>query len=163
MADGASCKVIHTPGHTAGHCSFIEENTKIAFLADIDLTRFVFYGGIDSSLLEYEKSMEKIGSMEIKTVVTSHLGVVEEKDIAMKLEEHQIVIKKRDDRILSNFSENHPIKFEDLLYKNLIYKRYDDYEKEYQYVAERIMIKNHIEKFLVENLIVEAEGGYTLY
>jgi len=30
-------QVIHTPGHTAGHCDFFELNSKIAFLADIDL------------------------------------------------------------------------------------------------------------------------------
>jgi len=51
---------------------------------------------------------------------------------------------------------------EDLLLKNLIYRRYDDYEKEYQYVAERIMIENHLEKFLAEKLIIESNGGYIL-
>jgi glyoxylase-like metal-dependent hydrolase (beta-lactamase superfamily II) len=33
-------KVIHTPGHSAGHCCFYELNSKIAFLADIDFSSF---------------------------------------------------------------------------------------------------------------------------
>ena len=40
ISDDLRVKVIFTPGHTAGHCAFIETNSKIAFLGDIDLTRF---------------------------------------------------------------------------------------------------------------------------
>ncbi|MFX1503488.1 MAG: MBL fold metallo-hydrolase, partial [Promethearchaeota archaeon] len=53
-------KVLHTPGHTAGHCAFFELNSKIGFLADIDLTKFVFYGGVDSNLMDFERSIKKL-------------------------------------------------------------------------------------------------------
>ena len=41
--DHLKIKVIHTPGHTAGHCGFYEINSKIVFFGDIDLTRFPYY------------------------------------------------------------------------------------------------------------------------
>ena len=62
-------RVIHTPGHTAGHCCFYEENSKIAFLADIDLTRFIFYGCLDSNLIDYEKSIEKLEKLNMEIAI----------------------------------------------------------------------------------------------
>jgi glyoxylase-like metal-dependent hydrolase (beta-lactamase superfamily II) len=33
-------QVVHTPGHTPGHCAFYEEKTGLLFSADIDLSGF---------------------------------------------------------------------------------------------------------------------------
>jgi glyoxylase-like metal-dependent hydrolase (beta-lactamase superfamily II) len=155
-------KVIHTPGHTAGHCSFLELNSNTAFLADIDLTNFVFYAGIDSSLIDFEESIEKLMGFDIETAFTGHRGVIEGKRlIKQELNNYKSIIYKRDDRILSYLSEKKEKSVEDLKKQNLIYKFYSQF-KEYEIIAEMIMIKKHFEKFIKNNIIKEKGNGYIL-
>ncbi|MFW9827031.1 MAG: MBL fold metallo-hydrolase [Candidatus Thorarchaeota archaeon] len=156
-------KVIHTPGHTAGHCAFLELNSEIAFLADIDLTNFVFYAGIDSNIIDFEESIDKLQKLNIKTAITGHRGVIEGKKlIKQELDKYKSIIQKRDERILSYLSESSPKNILDFKSKNLIYKYYSQF-KEYEIIAEMIMIQKHFDKFLVYNLIQEKEQGYILY
>ncbi|MFX0042221.1 MAG: hypothetical protein ACFE8L_04860, partial [Candidatus Hodarchaeota archaeon] len=156
-------KVIHTPGHTAGHCSFLELNSKIGFLADIDLTNFVFYAGIDSNLINFEQSIDKLLDLDIEIVTTGHRGIIEgRKEIKEELIKYKSVIHKRDERILSNFSETKPVLVTDFKGKNLIYKYYSEF-KNYEIIAEMIMIQNHFDKFIKNRLIIQQEGnGYIL-
>ncbi|MFX1493451.1 MAG: MBL fold metallo-hydrolase [Promethearchaeota archaeon] len=162
IADYLNLKVIHTPGHTAGHCSFYELNSKLAFLADIDLTNFVFYAGIDSDLLDFEKSIEKLEKLNIDIVVTGHRGIIEGKQkIKEELKKYKSIIFKRDDRLLSQFSEIKPIRVDDFKGKNQIYKYYSEF-KEYEIVAELIMIQKHFDKFLMQKLITPKENGFVL-
>ncbi|MFX0027104.1 MAG: MBL fold metallo-hydrolase, partial [Candidatus Hermodarchaeota archaeon] len=162
IGDHLHLKVIHTPGHTAGHCSFYELNSKIAFLADIDLTNFVFYAGIDSDLLDFEKSIEKLEQLNIDIVATGHRGIIEGKNkIKEELKKYKSIIYKRDDRLLSQFSEFKPIMVNDFKGKNLIYKYYSEF-KEYEIVAELIMIQKHFDKFLIRKLIAPKENGFIL-
>ncbi len=155
-------RVIHTPGHTAGHCAFIELKSKIAFLADIDLTTFVFYAGIDSNLIDFEESIEKLIEFNIETAVTGHRGVIEgEKVIKQELGNYKSIIHKRDERILSHFSENTPKNIVDFKNRNFIYKYYSQF-KEYEVIAEMIMIQKHFDK-LIKNKHIEQKGnGYIL-
>ncbi len=155
-------KVIHTPGHTAGHCSFLELNSKIAFLADIDLTNFVFYAGIDSNLIDFEESLDKLIDLDIEMAATGHRGIIEGgKEIKEELIKYKSIIHKRDERILSNFPETKPILVIDFKGKNLIYKYYSEF-KNYDIIAEMIMIQKHFDKF-IKNKLIEREGkGYSL-
>jgi glyoxylase-like metal-dependent hydrolase (beta-lactamase superfamily II) len=155
-------QVIHTPGHTAGHCAFLELNSKIIFLADIDLTKFVFYAGIDSNLMDFEDSLDKLGKLDIKTAVTGHKGIVEgENEIKKELNDYKTIINKRDERILSLFSETNPKTLLDFKNQNLIYKYYSQF-KEYEIIAEMIMIQKHIDKFLQKKMIGSKNNGFVL-
>jgi glyoxylase-like metal-dependent hydrolase (beta-lactamase superfamily II) len=155
-------KVIHTPGHTAGHCAFLELNSKIAFLADIDLTNFVFYAGIDSNLIDFEESIEKLMKVDMEMVVTGHRGVIKgKKVIKQELNKYLSIIHKRDQRILSHLSEKKPMKVIDFKKRNFIYKYYGLF-KEYEIIAEIIMIQNHFDKFLKEKMIEQKGNGYVL-
>jgi glyoxylase-like metal-dependent hydrolase (beta-lactamase superfamily II) len=122
-------KVLHTPGHSAGHCCFYEENLKIIFLADIDLTRFTFYGSMDSNLVNFEESIEKLKKLDIEIAISSHKGVFKGKKlIKEELNKYLSIIYKRDERILSHLSEMTPlnkklIKEELNKYLSIIYKR----------------------------------------
>ncbi|MFX1570046.1 MAG: MBL fold metallo-hydrolase [Promethearchaeota archaeon] len=162
LGNGYDIKIIHTPGHTAGHCAFLELNSKIAFLADIDLTNFVFYAGIDSNLMDFENSLDRLGLFDIKTAVTGHRGIVEgEKKIKKEIENYKSIISKRDDRILSYLSETNPKTVLDLKNQNLIYKYYSQF-KEYEIIAEMIMIQKHFDKFLEKGIIGSKNNGYVL-
>lgn len=154
-------KVIHTPGHTAGHCGFYEIESKIAFFGDIDLTKFPYYANLDSNLIDFEKSIEKLKNLDIKIAITGHRDLIEGPHyIKEELDKFKSIIIKRDERILENLSEKRPIKPIDLKQKNLIYKRYNF--ENFEVISELVMIKKHFDKFVVGGLIEPKENGFVL-
>jgi len=159
--DNLRLKVIHTPGHTAGHCSFYLEDYKIGFLADIDLSNFPFYGTIDASIEQFEKSIKKLINIDFELVISSHKGLIEGKNkIKEELKNYGKIIQKREEHILQQFNENKPLKIESLKGKNLIYKKYK--YMEYELIAELVMIKKHVKKLTSMGFLEQANGGYIL-
>ncbi|MHA1256450.1 MAG: MBL fold metallo-hydrolase [Promethearchaeota archaeon] len=156
-------RVIHTPGHTAGHCCFYEENTKVAFFADIDLTNFgPFYGCIDSSVIDFEESIEKLENLDIEIAVSGHKGLFEGRTlIREELGKYKSKIIKYEEKILSHLSEKTPKNSQDLMYKNLIYRKYG-VGKDFEVIAERIMIEKHFDKLLKNKTIEKLDSGYIL-
>ena len=156
-------KVIHTPGHTAGHCCFFEENSRIGFLADIDLTNFgPFYGGIDSSVIDFEESMDKLLELNMEIAISGHKGLFQGKKLINEgLDRYKLKIYEYDERILSYLSEKNPLKPDDLIRKNIIYKRYGLWEA-FEITAEKTMIEKHFEKFLKNKIIEKKNNGYIL-
>ncbi|MHA1432095.1 MAG: MBL fold metallo-hydrolase [Candidatus Freyarchaeota archaeon] len=70
-------QVLHTPGHSRGHCCFLLPEEKIVFLSDIDLTSFgPWYGALDSNVDDFIDSIEKLKRMSFEIAVTSHKGEV---------------------------------------------------------------------------------------
>ena len=163
LGNDMQLKVIHTPGHSAGHCSFYELNSQIAFLADIDLTSFgPWYAGIDSGVMDFEESIKKLINIDIEVAVTSHKGLFTGKKlIKEKLHDFLSHIYERDELILAELSETRPKNIEDLSNKNIIYKFYGMFE-EYEFIAEKIMFKYHFDKFLKNNVIEPKGNGYIL-
>ncbi len=163
VGDGLQIKVIHTPGHTEGHCCFLEVNSKIAFLADIDLSSLgPWYGGRDSNLISFEESIDKMKQFDIEIAVTSHKGVISGKsNVKESLEKYKQIIYSRDEKILENLSENTPKKSKDLTNKNIIYTYYTDF-KVYEVFVEEFMIDYHFERLLKKGIIQVKDNGYIL-
>ncbi len=163
ISENYQLKVIHTPGHSAGHCCFYELNSKIAFLADIDFSSFgPWYAGLDSNLGDFEKSIEKLKKFDIDIAVTSHKGVFYgDKQIKQKLNEFQAKIDERDKLILEFLSESKPLTSKDLIRKNIIYKFNSEFEA-YENIAEKVMLDMHFDKLLKNNLIEQIDNGYIL-
>ena len=62
-------KVIHTPGHTVGHCCFWFPEPEILFSADIDLSDFgPWYGNACSDLASLDNSLEKLEAFKPRLV-----------------------------------------------------------------------------------------------
>lgn len=161
--EGYEINVVHTPGHTKGHCCFFERVTRSAFLADIDLSSFgPWYGAIDSNLVDFVESIEKVMKLDIEQCVTSHKGIIRgRKLIKEKLLQYKSVISKRDEKVLSLLSERKPKTLKDLEGKNIIYEPYSEYEI-YERIAERVMIQNHLEKLQLDGIISEEKEGIVL-
>ncbi len=156
-------KVIHTPGHTKGHCCFYELNSKIGFFSDIDLSSFgPWYGASDSNVMDFEESINKMKQLDIEIAITSHKGIIlGKKNIQEKVNNYLEVIFKRDERILSNLSESKPKSASDLMRKNLIYRKYGMF-KIYEIFAEKMMIQLHFDKFIKKKIITPKEEGFVL-
>ena len=163
IGEDLKLKVLFTPGHTAGHCAFYELKTKIAFLGDIDLSRYPYYGNIDANLEDFEKSIARIKNLDLNIVATGHRGVIEgKKTIAEEFEKYESIIKERDERILSYLSERErPVRLDDLKNKNIIYRKYTAF-KDFELIAEILMIEKHLEKFQNTGLITEENKGFLL-
>jgi glyoxylase-like metal-dependent hydrolase (beta-lactamase superfamily II) len=160
IGDSLKLKVLHTPGHTAGHCSFIELSSKIGFLGDIDLTNHPYYGNIDANLMDFENSIKRLLDIDLDIVVTGHRDpIMDKKLIKEKLENYHAIILAREEGILAEFSEHDkPIQPSDLRYKNLIYKKYSQF-KDFEIIAEELMIEKHFDKLKsIDKIMVENEG-----
>ena len=161
--DQLELKVLFTPGHTAGHCAYYEQKSKIAFIGDIDLTKHPYYGNLDASLIEFEESIAKIKSLDVNIVVTGHRGIIEGKrKINEEIEKYKSILQGRDERIIGFFSErSRPIKLDEFKKNNIIYRKYTAF-KDFEIIAELLMIKKHLEKFLKQGIIAEEKAGFVL-
>lgn len=161
--DSLRLKVLHTPGHTAGHCAFIELSSKVGFLGDIDLTSHPYYGNIDANLIDFEQSIQRLLNIDFEIVVTGHRDPILGKLIIKeKLRKYYSIIMDREERILTEFSErSSPINPSDLRSKNLIYNKYTLF-KDFEILAEEIMIEKHFNKLESTNKIRFNGKGYIL-
>jgi len=68
-----SMEIIHTPGHTRGHCAFYFSPGKVMFTADLDLSKAgPYYGDRGSNIDETIRSLERLRTFEVETYLTSH-------------------------------------------------------------------------------------------
>jgi len=66
-------RVLHTPGHTAGHLSFHFPDENVIFLADLDLVKFgPYYGDNASSIEDTITSLQRLAAMEAEVYLVSH-------------------------------------------------------------------------------------------
>jgi glyoxylase-like metal-dependent hydrolase (beta-lactamase superfamily II) len=91
---------IYTPGHTIDHYCFYVPNHHILFSFDYDLdTSFgPWYGHRESSIPDFKDSLKKIMDLKIKTLVSSHRGVLRN-EIYNQLKNYYDKFKERSDRI----------------------------------------------------------------
>ncbi|GAH34150.1 unnamed protein product, partial [marine sediment metagenome] len=125
--------------------------------------KFPYYGNIDASLIEFESSITRIKELDANIVVTGHRGVIEGRSkIREEIEKYESILQDRDERILSYFPErSKPIKLIDFQYKNIIYRKYTAF-KDFEIIAELLMVEKHFEKFLKYDIISKKKDGYIL-
>ncbi|MBN1802725.1 MAG: MBL fold metallo-hydrolase [Candidatus Lokiarchaeota archaeon] len=156
-------RIIHAPGHSAGHCCFYDEISKILFLADIDLTSFgPWYGAMDSSVIDYEQSLDKLMKLNAEVAFTSHSGMImSSKLIREKLMGALSIIQERDMVIISMLKEKTSKSLDDFTNKNITYNTYG-IMKNYELLAEKIMIQYHLNKLVNNGEVELKENGYIL-
>jgi glyoxylase-like metal-dependent hydrolase (beta-lactamase superfamily II) len=122
---GVIIKVMHTPGHTRGHCCFIVEweDQKLVYLGDIELTGFgPYYGDAWSSLLDFELSLEKLKSIDSEYWLTfHHKGLIESRSRFLEmLETFRAMIDFRENNLLEFLVE--PRSMADIVDHRFIYR-----------------------------------------
>lgn len=152
-------KVIHTPGHSIGHCCFCVLDEKILFLSDIDLTSFgPWYGCLDSDIDRFIDSINKVKRLKPEIAITSHKGIIAGSDvIEKKLNEYLDKILERNKEILNFLREERTI--DEIVDKAIIYGRFPEPKIVFKYF-ERVMIEKHLHMLIRNGLVLKTKRGY---
>ena len=126
---GVTIRVLHTPGHTRGHCCFLIEGVgadPLLYLGDIDLSSFgPYYGDAWSNLEDFERSLELVRSTEARWYATfHHIGVLEREAFLERLDRFEAVIGRREERLLAYLAEPHTL--EEIAAHRFVYRPGDD-------------------------------------
>jgi hydroxyacylglutathione hydrolase len=151
-------RVMHTPGHTGGHCCFFFENEDLLFLADWDLTRFgPVYGDLTSDLTATIASLEKIRALRAKVLVSfHHVGICEEGQDALVTRYLGTVYER--ERLLLDFLAE-PRTLAEIIRKRIVYRK--DYpEVAWVDAVERNSMSLHLRKLIREGRIARDEERY---
>ncbi len=150
-------KILHTPGHSAGHCCFEIVDENLIFSSDIDLTSFgPWYGGIDSDILEFQNSIQLLIQKNPSILVSSHKGVIFDNIIDL-LERFLNKIQDRNEKILIFLEQEKTLN--EIIPHALVHGKF--YEPlEYYLVAEKIMLQKHLALLIEQNKIECKDGKY---
>ncbi len=155
-------QVIHTPGHSKGHCCFYLPESRLIFLADIELSSLgPWYGAIDSDVDDFEASIKKVIGLNVEYAVTSHKGMFKgAAEIKTQLQKYLDILYDRDRLILEGIGKTTPKTAQDLVGRQIIYKKYNPEWKDYLMIAERHMIGLHLTRLEKLGKIQKVDGGY---
>lgn len=125
---GVKLKVIHTPGHTRGHCCFLiswgpSPEERLVYLGDIELTGFgPYYGDAWSDLEDFERSIELLQSVEAKWWLTfHHKGLIEsQEEFRVMLNKFGQMIMTRETRLIGYLSE--PRTMDEIVAHRFVYR-----------------------------------------
>jgi glyoxylase-like metal-dependent hydrolase (beta-lactamase superfamily II) len=154
--------VIHSPGHTRGHCCFLIEwqgaADRLLYLGDIDLTGFgPYYGDAWSDLEDFELSLERLSEIDARWYVTAHhVGLLEGREaFRERLQRFGARIRERDERLLDYLSQ--PRSLAEIVDHRFVYRPKD--QVPWIDAAEQRSMAQHVSRLLERGRIEEVEQG----
>ncbi|MFB3926117.1 MAG: MBL fold metallo-hydrolase [Syntrophales bacterium] len=167
LADGeilqvgnTTIEVIHTPGHSPGHCSFWFPEEQVLFLGDLDMTRFgPWYGDRVSDIDQTIESVRKLMRIPARTFISAHETGVIEGDIAAMAEAYLDIISLREENLLKSLRR--PGTLNDIVNRWVIYRKPREPLHFFEF-GEEALVKKHLERLLRQKKVVLEEGIYRL-
>lgn len=157
LGGGVRVEVIHTPGHTRGHCVFRIEPAGILFLGDIDLSSFgPYYGDAWSNLEAFEASLRKVRPLAARHYLSSHhVGLVDRPAFLERLDRYAAKIREREERLVEFLRAPHTL--EEIAQHRFVYRPQDDVA--HAAWVEKVMMGQHLERLIAQGRVEEAEAG----
>lgn len=150
-------RVIHTPGHTPGHCVFYLEKSGMLFSGDIDLTSFgPWYGNINSDLTALINSIKKLIDLNPQVVCSGHKGVID-RNVRGQLSKYLDRIFDKENRVLKALEK--PATLDELTHRKLVYGRWGQPESNF-YFFEKLCILTHLRRLIELGQVEEWQGKY---
>ena len=152
-AEGATLKVVYTPGHTQDHIALhlLEEN--VIFTGDCILGEGTT---VFEDLYDYMKSLEKIGNLKPKILYPGHGKLITDPSTAIKKYiDHR---NERERQIVACLESYRPGALEPMQMVKHIYK---DVPVHLHLPAE-VNVRNHLEKLKKEGKVEEKHGKWKL-
>lgn len=162
---GVRVKVLHTPGHTRGHCCFVIEwgdtpDERLVYLGDIELTGFgPYYGDAWSDLQSFEASIEKLKYIDANWWLTfHHKGLIESREQFLEmLNAYGEVINTREGRLLEYLVE--PRTLDEIINHRFVYR-----PGQTGYMVDEVERRSmtlHLERLIAGGIVLN-ENGYFL-
>jgi glyoxylase-like metal-dependent hydrolase (beta-lactamase superfamily II) len=149
-------EVLHTPGHTGGHCCFWFPHEKILYAADIDLTPFgPWYGNASSDLAAFRGSIESLTSLAPEITVTGHERGVIRGEIREELRGFGRIIEDRHHRILEFLASARSQA--EVVRQGFIYGSFFSEDNSLA-GPEMRMIRHHLELAVREGQVIRPDG-----
>jgi len=147
-------RVLHTPGHTGGHCCFFFENEGVLFVADWDLTWFgPVYADLTSDLDATIASLNQIRALGAKTLVSFHeAGICDEHQDEV-VAGYLAVVYEREKLLLDFLAV--PRTLDEIIKRRIVYRK--DYDIVWIDAVEKNSMLLHLRKLMQEGR-VEWDG-----
>ncbi len=158
LGGGVRVEVVHTPGHTRGHCAFQIEPEGVLYLGDIDLSSFgPYYGDAWSDLEAFERSLALVRARDARWYATfHHIGVLEGRAAYLeRLDRFHGVIADRERRLLAYLAE--PRSLDEIAAHRFVYRPSD--RVPFAEPVERRSMAQHVERLLRQGRVSEVEPG----
>lgn len=147
-------QVIHTPGHSKGHCSFWFPDESFIFCGDICLTKAgPWYGEVLADPTDMINSINKLIELKADRLASCHIKKVCT-DSTERLTEFRDRIYKREERILKYLKN--PADVDEIAQQNLIYRFH---VSPFVLFWEKLMVMKHIQRLLGFGMAEEVEPG----
>ncbi len=148
-------QVIHTPGHSKGHCSFWFPEQDFLFCGDICLTKAgPWYGELFSNPGDMIDSINKLIELKPGRMASCHIKKVCT-DSTARLTEFRDRIYKREERILKYLTGS-TANIDQIAQQKLIYRMH---VTPFVLFWEKLMVLKHIQRLLESDMIEEVEPG----
>ncbi len=150
-------RVLHTPGHTAGHCAFCFQEHGVLFAGDYDLTPFgPWYGDPGSSIQETRRSVRRLARLGAQVCLTAHEDGRFEGPGADVWNRYLGVIDEREARYLDYLTE--PRTMADIVDQWIVYRKPREPRPFFEH-GERATAQKHLEALLAAGQVrCDADG-----
>ncbi len=161
---GVEIEVMHTPGHTRGHCCFMvrwrdgDEEKRLLYLGDIELTSFgPYYGDAWSNLEDFERSLARVRALDADWYATfHHIGVLEGQAAFLeRLDVFEAKIADREAKLLAYLTE--PRSMADIAAHRFVYRPGDDVP--WAEFTERRSAEQHIARWVERGVVKDCGDG----
>ena len=152
-------KAVHTPGHSMGHTCFFENERKMLFSGDIDLSSFgPWYEALDSSIDDFISSIKRVKALRPKVVISSHKGVILD-DIGDRFDVYLAKIYEREDKILGYLDSKRNL--DSIVSQAFIYGKFPEVMRSWYVLMERIMVEKHLERLIWMGKVERTEDTFS--
>lgn len=149
-------EVIHTPGHSAGHCSFWFPEQDLLFSGDICLTKAgPWYGETYADPDQMINSINRLIKLQPAKIISSHISDFCT-DVIPRLEEYRNRIFAREERVY-DFLKQQPSDLDTIADHKLIYALHPT---PFVLFWEKLMLIKHLQRLENKGLIGKTEQGF---
>ncbi len=151
-------QVLHTPGHTPGHCCFLIED-NILFSSDIEMSSFgPWYGHLCSDLDEYIKSIKYCMEINPSLIISSHRGYIKD-DIQKRMHNYLNIIYQKEERLLSSLKQ--PMTLDQLTELMIFHGPIKNFNRLFR-LWEKMAVFIHLKRLLASGEVKQVDDYYYL-
>ncbi len=153
LAEGATLRVIHTPGHASNHLCFLLEEEQILFTGDhVIQGSTVVIDPPDGDMAAYIGSLDSLLREPLKCLAPGHGTLIHDPHAAIQaLIRHRL---RREAKVLASLPRQHPA---DL--PTLVQRVYADVPPQLHPLAQRSLLA-HLIKLEADNRALRIAGGW---